>query len=124
MNRLEGANCADLPPFVIDKYFDCDAQKDRLLAMVAKAICEHCVVRDACREEALHAPQLPDRGVVGGVSATEVRRARAWRRYELGLTDAPPRVTRPDWLTRPEAAETIEQGRVEEDPDEGGFIER
>lgn len=118
MTWLEGANCADLPGFVIDKYFNCNEHKEPLQAAVGRAICGHCVVREECREQALNMPGLQTHGIIGGVNAFEIRRARAWRRYEVGITDAPPRSKRPEWLSRPDAAETVEQDRVESDPDE------
>lgn len=118
MNGLEGANCADLPGFVIDKYFDCNASSEPLKAMVARAICSHCVVLEACREQAFNMPLLPTRGILGGVSLAEIQRARSWRQYESGLRDTAPNRPRPSWLTRPEATETVEQTRVESDPDE------
>jgi hypothetical protein len=115
---LEGANCADLPGFVIDKYFDADGSRDRFAANVARAICQHCVVLEQCREQALGMPGLPKRGIIGGVAAHEIKRARKWRNYELGISERVPSVERPAWLARPEAAETIEQGRIEQDADE------
>lgn len=118
MISLEGANCADLPGFVIDKYFDADAGRDRLRANVAKAICSHCVVLKECRELALNMPALPKRGIIGGVTASQLKRARKWRLYELGIVERVPNVERPDWLSRPDAAETVEQGRLESDQDE------
>lgn len=118
MNRLEGANCADLPGFVVDKYFNCNVNREPLRAQVAKAICARCVVLDECRDVTLNQPNLPDRGIVAGLPARHFQRARSWRRYELGLTETPPRAPRPEWLARPEAAETTEQGLVEIDPDE------
>ena len=118
MNRLEGANCADLPGFVVDKYFDCHVGTEPFRARVAKMICARCVVMEACREEALSMPGLQRRGVIGGVDAAEIRRARRWLAYETGVTNEVPPVPRPDWLTRSEAAETVEQDRVEQDADE------
>jgi hypothetical protein len=115
---LEGANCAGLPAFVIDKYFDCDAGREPLKAMVAMAICHRCLVIEECRTLALNQPDLQPRGVIGGVTAHEIRRARAWRQYEQGVTDQVPPVSRPEWLARAEASETAEQGRLEVDPDE------
>lgn len=122
MISLEGANCADLPGFVIDKYFHCDASKQHLLAKAAKAICANCVVLDECRDQALTSPGLQGRGVVGGVTVGEIRRARAWLAYERGFSDNVPRGTRPDWLpTRSDGAEAAELARLELDPDERPF---
>lgn len=118
MRSLEGANCADLPGFVIDKYFDSNVAHEPFRARVAKAICSRCVVLETCRDEALNMAGLPERGVIGGVAVVEIRRARAWRSYELGLRAQPPAGDRPSWLERPEAAETVEQGLIEADPDE------
>lgn len=113
MRSLEGASCADLPAFVIDKYFNANVGTQPFLARTARAICGHCVVLQECREEALNMPHLQKGGVIGGVAAAEIRRARAWRSYELGRLAAPPLRDRPEWLTRPDAAETIEQGLTE-----------
>ncbi len=118
MRSLEGANCADLPAFVIDKYFDVDAQRDRLHARVGEAICARCVVRDECLDEALSAPNLPTRGILGGVTVAQIRKARSWRNYEQGHRDRPPRADRPDWLPMTEATQQVEQDRLERDPDE------
>jgi len=118
VNRLEGANCADLPGFVIDKYLDCNVGTERFYANVARAICDHCIVQPDCRDQALNMPGLQKRGIIGGVSAMEIHHARRWRAYESGITDQVPRCARPDWLGRPEAVEMVEQLRVEVDPDE------
>lgn len=115
MRAMEGANCADLPAFVIDKYFDCKVGTEPFRARVAKAICGHCVVLELCRDEALNQANLPERGVLGGVNVVEIRRARAWRSYELGLRETPPPYERPDWLPMTEATNTVEQGRVEDE---------
>lgn len=104
MNRLEGANCADLPGFVIDKYFDCDVGRERFRAQVGMAICSNCVVMEACLSTALTMPQLPPRGVLGGVAVSEIRRARAWQSYETGQRPTPPPVIRPRWLPYSDAA--------------------
>lgn len=117
MNRLEGANCADLPAFVIDKYFDCDGGKEPFHRQVALQICARCIVREACREQALNGPKR-ERGVIGGLTATQLDNAKQWRRYEIGARAKVPEGARPDWLERPEAAETFEQGLIESDPDE------
>jgi hypothetical protein len=117
VNRLEGANCSGLPGFVIDKYFDCNASAEPLRRMVALAICANCQVVDACREQALNGPRVP-RGVIGGVTAVELNRAKQWRRYEQGLTEVVPSEPRPGWLPMTDATQIVEQGRVEGDPDE------
>lgn len=57
--------------------------------------------------------------VIGGVTMSEIRRARLWQAYERGFSDNAPRGKRPDWLPmRSDAAETAEQTRLEFDPDE------
>lgn len=115
---LEGANCAGLPGFVVDKYFDCESNREPLKAMVAKAICSHCVVLEECRDQALTMDGVQQRGVIGGVTAHEIMRARRWRAYETGVTDQVPPTSRPAWLKRTEATETVEQERIESDADE------
>ncbi len=118
MKSLEGANCGDLPGFVIDKYFYCKANTEPLRAMVGRAICQRCVVLELCREDALNGALPQPHGIIAGVSAGEMKRARAWRRYEQGIVDKVPRSPRPEWLGRPEATEIVEQMRLEIDPDE------
>lgn len=118
---LEGASCADLPGFVVDKYFDCDAGREPLKAMVAKAICRNCVVLDECRSEALSMPRLPDRGVLGGASVTEVEAARHWRLFEQGLRETAPVRLRPTWLAMPDATYDTERMRLGDDPEESEF---
>jgi hypothetical protein len=110
---MEGANCADLPPFVIDKYFGCKVNVEPFRARVARAICSHCAVIELCRDEALNQIHLPERGVLAGVNVVEIRRARAWRSYELGLQEAPPLYERPSWLPMTDATNTVEQSRFE-----------
>jgi hypothetical protein len=120
MRSLEGANCADLPGFVIDKYFDCNVHKEPLRARIGFAICHRCVVQEACRDEALNMPGLPARGIIGGVAVADIRRARTWRDFENGSTDRVPQGPRPEWLELSDAAQTVEQMRVEDDPDVPG----
>jgi len=117
MKSLEGANCGDLPPFVVDKYFDCNVGWEPFRASVAKAICSNCTVIDDCLDEALTMPRLPPRGVIAGLAVTEIKRARSWQLYELGQSDQIPNSKRPEWLTLSDAAQTVEQYRVETDPD-------
>jgi hypothetical protein len=107
-----------MPGFVVDKYFDCETNREPLKAMVARAICSRCVVLEECRDQALTMPGLQHRGIIGGVTAHEIRRARSWSAYEAGVTDRVPPGTRPDWLKRTDATETVEQERVESDADE------
>lgn len=122
MTGLEGANCLDLPGFVVEKYFHCDVGKQPLLAHAAKAICSNCVVMEECRQQALNMAGLQTGGVIGGVTVSEIRRARSWRSYELGLTEKVPESRRPEWLGRPEATEIVEQWRLECDPDEATTV--
>ena len=42
--------------------------------------------------------------MIGGKAVMEIRRAGAWRSYELRLRETPLEGDRPDWLARPEAA--------------------
>lgn len=104
MHGLEGANCADLPGFVVDKYFNINSLHDTFAARVGMAICDSCVVQVECRTAALTMPHLPEHGVIGGVTVTEIRRARAWREYEIGRRATVPRRSRPGWLAYVEAA--------------------
>jgi hypothetical protein len=112
--NLEGAACAEINMTVVDKFFDIDAHRDRLRAQAARNICARCVVQPECLEDALNGPAIK-RGIVAGITSNELEGARSWRRYELGYRETPPRQERPDWLPRPEAAETVEQMRVEEE---------
>jgi hypothetical protein len=118
VRSFEGANCGDLPPFVVDKYFDCNVHREPLKARVALAICGRCVVREPCLEEALTMPYLPSRGVIGGVTVSEVHAARSWRFYEQGITDHVPRPRRPEWLPMTDATHGVEQVRLDLDPNE------
>ncbi len=118
--RLEGANCADLPPFVIDKYFGCNAGRETFRASVAKAICSRCVVLEDCQDFALSRVNEASNGIIAGRTASQLRAARAWLRYEHGLTDRPPRprYKRPTWLPMSDAATDVERQRMADDPDE------
>jgi hypothetical protein len=118
VNPLEGANCADLPGFVVEKYFECHSRYEPLKRMVALAICGNCDVLEACRTQALNTPTPPTRGVIAGMPATHMKTARAWRRYEQGDTEKPPRSPRPAWLPMTDATEAVERIRLEDDPDE------
>lgn len=120
MNPLEGANCADLPGFVVEKYFHCNSAHEPLKRMVALAICGNCAVLEACRSQALNAPAAPERGVIAGMPAGQMQAARAWRRYEQGQLDLPPRRPRPEWLPMTDATEAVERIRLEDDRDEPG----
>ena len=114
---LEGASCAELDLSVVDKFFD--NPTDKLYTKAAKNICSRCVVRPDCLTGAMNGP-APTSGIVAGYSAGEITTARRWRAYELGIRDTPPNRDRPEWLSRPDATETVEQGRIEDDPDEPG----
>jgi hypothetical protein len=70
--------------------------------------CAHCTVLEACRSSALNQEHLQAVGVVGSVCVIEIRHARAWKAYELGATDTPPRSPPPNWLEQTDAAELIE----------------
>ena len=118
MRSLEGANCGDLPDFVIDKYFNAAPPYRPFHHRVPKAICAHCVVLQECRVEALAMPTPPRAGVIGGMSGPELRVARAWRRFEQGLRDEPPSSLRPDWLPMTDATHQVEGLRMELDGDE------
>ncbi|MCW2783994.1 MAG: hypothetical protein JWP74_511 [Marmoricola sp.] len=117
-SSLEGANCADLPAFVVDKYFDCNTRLEPFRAKVAKAICENCVVLVDCVDQTLVMPRLPARGIIAGMSIPEIERARSWLSYEHGIRDRVPPFDRPEWLPLSEASNTVEQWRTEQDPDE------
>lgn len=112
-NELDGAACAELNPAVAHKFFDIDYNRDVVRRRAAQNICARCVVAPECLQQALHGPGLQPRGVVAGISVGAIRRARSWLAYESGVLDRPPDSTRPDWLQRPEAAETVEQTLVE-----------
>jgi hypothetical protein len=91
---LKGAACVDLPPLVRAKYFDADAGKERFRAQTAKAICGKCAVRAVCLEAALK-DEIPAYGVVGGLTASELRTLRAWEEYDHGVIDKEPARSRP-----------------------------
>ncbi|MDQ0825373.1 hypothetical protein QFZ60_001546 [Arthrobacter sp. B2I5] len=93
--NLEGGACTDLAPGVADKYFDSNASKDPFLAKTAKAICARCVIQPQCLEAALQRT-YPDRGVVGGMTASAIRRAKEWDAWDKGLRTNPPQGSRPD----------------------------
>lgn len=114
-SELDGAACGELNPRVAHKFFDINFQNNVLRRKAAQNICARCVVAPECLERALHGPLPPERGVIAGISATEVERARMWLNYEVGHQEQPPRKARPSWLPRPEAAETAEQTLVELD---------
>ena len=114
-NELEGSECGQLHPDVAFKFFDINFQHDVVRRKAAQNICARCVVAPECLEQALNGPQMRGRGVIAGMSVHEVDQGRAWRRYELGLSDHPPKSPRPIWLTRPDATETVEYARIEEE---------
>lgn len=112
-SELDGAACAELHPNVAHKFFDIDFARDVVRRKAAQNICARCVVAPECLQAALHGPAPQPRGVVAGVSAAAIRQARSWLAYESGVLDRAPRSSRPAWLPRPEAAETIEQMLIE-----------
>lgn len=118
MPDLQGASCSELPPFVVDKYFECSVRYEPLRAAVAKAICNNCVVLSECRDWALNRPSPTRHGVIAGESASQIMIARSWRRFEIGLRETPPSGTRPDWLALPDAGLIVESMRLADDPDE------
>lgn len=112
--QAQGA-CADLAPVAIDRYFlDAAGDLHRFAARTGKAICSRCAVAQQCRLEALNRP-TPPHGVVGGVSATEIAKAKSWRLYEQGGRDSVPRWPRPDWLRMTEATLLTESVRTNEE---------
>jgi hypothetical protein len=112
---LDDGACLELHPAVAHRFFDINFQRDVLRRKAAQNICAHCVVAPECLQQALHGPEPRARGVIAGMSTSEVRRARSWLSYEAGLRDNPPTRNRPRWLPRPDAAETVEQTLVELD---------
>ncbi|MBZ5735124.1 WhiB family transcriptional regulator [Nocardioides sp. TRM66260-LWL] len=113
--NLDGAACLELNPLVAHKFFDINFQRDVVRRKAAQNICARCVVAPECLQNALHGPAPPTRGVIAGLSAHEVRRARSWLAFETGALEKAPRRPRPQWLPRPDAAETTEQTLVELD---------
>lgn len=117
--QSQGA-CADLAPVAIDRYFlDAHGNRQYFAARTGKAICSRCAVAQQCRIEALNRP-TPPYGVVGGMSAREIAKAKTWRLYEQGGRDSVPRWPRPDWLPMTEATLLTESLRTNEElGDEG-----
>ncbi|BAS17582.1 hypothetical protein AHiyo8_58850 [Arthrobacter sp. Hiyo8] len=83
----------DLAPSVVSKYFDSDGHKQPFLSKTAKAICARCVIQPACLEAALNRT-YPERGVVGGLTANEIRAVKEWEAYDKGLRETPPKRSR------------------------------
>lgn len=115
--NLEGAACAEINMKVVDHFFDIEVSKNTLLAKAAKNICARCVVVPECLDLAMNGPRR-QHGIVAGTTVTQINKARAWHRYELGDRDTPPPYPRPAWLQMPEAAHMAEWSRLEGDPDE------
>jgi hypothetical protein len=65
--HLEGGACQNLPPAVIDKYFQADGVRQRFEHATAKAMCGQCAVRAACLDDAIVDP--PGHGIRGGESS-------------------------------------------------------
>jgi hypothetical protein len=91
---LEGGACTELPPEVAAKYFDIDAGKQRFEAQTAKAVCGHCAIQALCLEAAVNRT-APERGIVGGMTATQIKTIRAWRSYDCGSRKTQPDHARP-----------------------------
>jgi hypothetical protein len=115
VNELEGSECGTINPEVAHKFFDIDASKDVLRRRAAQNICARCIVQPECLQLALYGPMPPRRGIVAGLAAGEILRARSWLRYELGGTDQVPKTKRPEWLPFSEAADAAEVARMELD---------
>ncbi|WP_437770657.1 WhiB family transcriptional regulator [Arthrobacter sp. KNU40] len=92
---LTGGACTDLAPGVAEKYFGANAHLEPFLAKTAKAICARCVVQPQCLEAALKRT-YPDRGVVGGMTASSIRAAKEWDAYDKGTRPTPPKYSRPE----------------------------
>ncbi len=92
--NLEGGACTELPVQVVDKYFDIDASKQRWEARTAKAICGRCAIQAVCLDAAINRT-APLRGIVGGVSANQIKTLREWRSYDNGTRENKPDHARP-----------------------------
>ncbi|RAN77983.1 hypothetical protein B5P43_18300 [Bacillus sp. SRB_336] len=92
---IEGAACADLPPFVVAKYFNINTHTQVWEKKTAKAICGNCAVQALCLEAAVAQPQNQIQGITAGLTAGEIKAVRKWRDYDLGRTDTPPDRPRP-----------------------------
>ncbi|MBO1267074.1 WhiB family transcriptional regulator [Arthrobacter cavernae] len=92
---LEGGACTDLAPGVAEKYFNANAHREPFLAKTAKAICARCVIQPQCLEAAMKRT-YPDRGVIGGMTASSIRAAKEWDAYDKGLRSNPPKHSRPE----------------------------
>lgn len=111
--QTETGQCYDLPPAVVDKYFNSNVHREPRLADVAKAICARCVILDQCHADTLSRPVKGQTGIRAGLPVNQYDIARAWISYENGHRETPPRDRRPEWLARSEAAEQVEQMRTE-----------
>jgi hypothetical protein len=92
---LTGGACTELAPGISEKYFDANASTQPFLTKTAKAICARCVIQPQCLEAALKRT-YPDRGVVGGMTASSIRAAKEWDAYDKGLRENPPKNSRPE----------------------------
>ncbi|MDI3211793.1 WhiB family transcriptional regulator [Arthrobacter sp. AL12] len=92
---LTGGACTELAPGIAEKYFEANAHTESFLAKTAKAICARCVIQPQCLEAALKR-SYPERGVVGGMSASSIRAAKEWDAYDKGLRGNPPKQSRPE----------------------------
>lgn len=95
---LEGGACTELAPGIAAKYFEANASTERFLTNTAKAICGHCAIQTMCLEAALKRT-YPDRGVVGGLTASEIRAVKEWDAYDKGLRANPPKRSRPQLVS-------------------------
>lgn len=92
--NLEGGACTELAPGIAAKYFEANAHLEPFLAKTAKAICARCVIQPQCLEAAMKRT-YPERGVVGGLNAAEIRAAKEWDAHDKGLRPNPPKRKRP-----------------------------
>lgn len=118
---LEAAECLTLNPAVRANFYDIDTSKDPIRAKAAKNICSRCVVAPECLQDALNGPKF-ERGIMAGLSASEIKTGRQWLAFELGIRATLPLRERPLWLPRSEASEMVESLRVAADADEVGDV--
>ncbi|KUM38982.1 WhiB family transcriptional regulator [Arthrobacter sp. EpRS71] len=114
---LTGGACTELAPGIAEKYFEANAHTDPFLAKTAKAICARCVIQPQCLESAL-SRTYPDRGVVGGMTASAIRIAKEWDAYDKGLRPNPPKLNRPEipdfYQSSPAAEDAAEYREIQE----------
>src|SRR6185437_10823096 len=61
----------------------------------AVAICGGCAVRAVCMEAALQKPENELHGIMAGLTPQEIRMAKRWESYDLGVIDEMPTKPRP-----------------------------